>query len=138
MIPFQNEIIGGLLIGVASAIPMLFEGRIAGISGYAAGSLRPKTIEGRTGLIFVVGLILGGLLWSLSGGWLPNPESFQLNIGYWIAAGLLVGFGSRMSGGCTSGHGVCGLGRASPRSLASVLIFMSFAILVTFLMRILL
>jgi uncharacterized protein len=132
---YQSEILGGLLIGAASALPMLFEGRIAGVSGYAAVSLRPKSAEGRTGILFVIGLILGGLIWRLSGGNPPDPESFKLNIWLWIAAGLLVGFGSRLGGGCTSGHGVCGLGRASPRSLVSVIVFMLFAMLATFLMR---
>jgi uncharacterized membrane protein YedE/YeeE len=132
---YQSEILGGLLIGVASAIPMLFEGRIAGVSGYAAVSLRPSSTEGRTGFLFVIGLILGGLIWRTAGGSLPDPDSFKLNVGFWIVAGLLVGFGSRLGGGCTSGHGVCGLGRASPRSLVSVIIFMSFAMLATFLMR---
>ncbi len=132
---YQSEILGGLLIGAASAIPMLFEGRIAGVSGYAAVSLRPKDAEGRTGILFLIGLILGGLVWRALGGSLPDPDSFKLNIWFWIVAGLLVGFGSRLGGGCTSGHGVCGLGRASPRSLVSVIVFMSFAMLATFLMR---
>lgn len=131
---YQNEILGGLMIGFASAVPLLFEGRIAGVSGYAAMSLRPKSNDGRAGFLFVVGLVLGGLGWRLSGGSLPDPGSFKLNIGYWILAGLLVGFGSRLGGGCTSGHGVCGLGRASPRSFVSVIIFMSFAILTAYLM----
>ncbi len=131
---YQYEILGGLLIGFASAVPMLFEGRIAGVSGYAAMSLRPKSNDGRTGLLFVFGLILGGLGWRLSGGSLPDPASVKLNIGFWIIAGLLVGFGSRLGGGCTSGHGVCGLGRVSPRSFVSVIVFMSFAILTAFLM----
>ncbi len=131
---YQSEILGGLMIGFSSAVPMLFEGRIAGVSGYAAMSLRPKSADGRTGFLFVVGLILGGLGWRLLGGSLPDPDSFKLNIGFWIAAGLLVGFGSRLGGGCTSGHGVCGLGRVSPRSFVSVIVFMSFAMLATFLM----
>ncbi len=135
---YQNEILGGLLIGAASAGPMLFEGRIAGVSGYASSSLRPNNSEGRTGLLFVIGLILGGFIWRLLGGALPNPENFKMNIEFWIVAGLLVGYGSRLGGGCTSGHGVCGLGRASPRALVSVVIFMSFAMLATFLMRIIL
>jgi uncharacterized membrane protein YedE/YeeE len=131
---FQNEILGGVLIGLASAVPMLFEGRIAGVSGYVGSGLRPTNSEGRMGLLFIVGLVLGGLIWRLSGGTLPNPESFQLSLGFWVVAGALVGFGSRMGGGCTSGHGVCGLGRASPRSFVSVLTFMAFAMLVATLM----
>ena len=132
---YQNEILGGLMIGLASALPLLIEGRIAGISGYAATSLRPKSKEGFTSLLFVLGLIFGGSIWRISGGPLPVNSYFQLHIGLWILAGLLVGFGSRMSGGCTSGHGVCGLGRASPRSLVSVIVFMAFAILSTLLLR---
>jgi uncharacterized protein len=132
---FQNELVGGLLIGAASALPLLFEGRVAGVSGYAATSLRPQSSEGRTGILFVLGLILGGFIWRISGGTIPDPDSFNLSIWLWLIAGLLVGFGSRLGGGCTSGHGVCGLGRASPRSLVSVIIFMSLAMLTTFLMR---
>lgn len=132
---YQNEILGGLLIGVASALPMLFEGRIAGVSGYAAQSLRPNSVSGLSGFLFVFGLILGGLIWRVAGGHLPAPDSFTLHTRFWILAGVLVGFGSRLSGGCTSGHGVCGLGRASPRSLVSVIIFMFFAILTTVFMR---
>ena len=132
---YRNEIIGGLLIGFASALPLLYEGRIAGVSGYAASALRPKNSDGRTGLIFVIGLIVGGLLWRLGGGQLPDPGPPKLSYFTWAIAGLLVGFGSRLGGGCTSGHGVCGIGRMSPRSLVSVLIFMGIAMLTTFLMR---
>lgn len=132
---YQNEIIGGLLIGFASALPLLYEGRIAGVSGYAAAALRPKSSDGRTGLIFGIGLIVGGLLWRFGGGELPDPGLPKLSYFTWAIAGLLVGFGSRLGGGCTSGHGVCGIGRMSPRSLVSVLIFMGVAMLTTFLMR---
>lgn len=132
---FLNEILGGLLIGLASALPLLYEGRIAGVSGYAASAMRPKGSEGRMGLLFVVGLVLGGFLWSFVVGPPPSTASLELGLGGWALAGLLVGFGSRLGGGCTSGHGVCGLGRMSPRSLASVAIFMGTAILVTLSMR---
>jgi uncharacterized protein len=132
---FQNEIIGGLLIGVASALPLLYEGRIAGVSGYAASAMRPQNTEGRTGLLLVIGLVLGGLVWRVLGGSIPGHSSLDLGLAGWALAGLLVGFGSRLGGGCTSGHGVCGLGRMSPRSLASVVIFMGTAILVTLSMR---
>ncbi len=132
---YQNEIFGGLLIGVASALPFLYEGRIAGVSGYAASALRPQSSDGRTGLLFVLGLIVGALIWRFSGGELPHSSQQNLGRLGWALAGLLVGFGSRLGGGCTSGHGVCGLGRMSPRSLVSVVIFISVAMLVTFLMR---
>jgi uncharacterized membrane protein YedE/YeeE len=132
---FQNEILGGLLIGIASAMPLLFEGRIAGVSGYAASALRPSTSDGNAGLLFVVGLVAGGIIWRAMGGQLPQPNEANLGTLTWALAGLLVGFGSRLGGGCTSGHGVCGLGRLSPRSLASVAIFMGAAIVTTVLMR---
>ncbi len=130
---FNQEIIGGLLIGFASALPMLFEGRIAGVSGYASSALRPNNKEGKTGLVLVLGIFLSSFIWKFSGGALPQVDS-SLSLGTWAVAGLLVGFGSRLGGGCTSGHGVCGLGRMSPRSFASVLIFMSAAIITQFIM----
>jgi len=124
---YANEIIGGSLIGLASAIPLLSEGRMAGISGYAASALRPTSREGRTSLALIVGLVIGGILWRWGGG-----ETFRqgtpASLPLWIVAGFLVGFGSRLGGGCTSGHGVCGLGRMAPRSAASVGIFMTAAI----------
>lgn len=132
---YSNEILGGLLIGLASAIPLLYEGRIAGVSGYAAAAMRPQSTEGRTGLIFVIGLIVGGLIWRFLGGSLPVTGNLKLGLVGWAVAGLLVGIGSRLGGGCTSGHGVCGMGRLSPRSFVSVIIFMSVAIVTTFLMR---
>ena len=105
------------------------------MSGYAASALRPKSSDGRTGLVFVIGLIVGGLLWRWSGGEVPDPGLSKLSFFTWSIAGLLVGFGSRLGGGCTSGHGVCGIGRMSPRSFVSVLIFMGVAMVTTFLMR---
>ena len=132
---FEREILGGVLIGIASALPLIFDGRVAGISGYASSTLSPKSREGQSGTMLVIGLVLGGLIWRLSGNTLSTFESSSVPLGTWAIAGLLVGFGSRLAGGCTSGHGICGLGRASPRSLASVLIFMSVAILVTFMRR---
>lgn len=132
---FEREILGGVLIGLASALPLLFDGRVAGISGYASSTLNPKTNEGKSGALLVIGLVIGGFLWRLSGNALSTFEPSSAPLGTWAIAGLLVGFGSRLAGGCTSGHGVCGLGRAAPRSFASVLIFMGVAMLVTFLRR---
>jgi len=131
---YQNEIFGGLLIGVASAIPLLYEGRIAGVSGYAASAMRPSSSDGRTGLLLVLGLMIGGLLWRLTGAE-GSIQATSQGLGTWALAGLLVGWGSRMGGGCTSGHGVCGLGRLSPRSLVSVLIFMGIAVVTNLLLR---
>ncbi len=135
MFIYQNEILGGLMIGLASAIPLIFEGRIAGVSGYAASAMRPKSADGKTALLFVIGLVLGGLIWKLFLGGTASLDSSTQSLSTWAIAGLLVGFGSRLGGGCTSGHGVCGLGRLSPRSLASVMIFMGVAIVTQYLLR---
>lgn len=132
---YQSEIIGGLIIGLGSALPLIYEGRIAGISGYSAMSLRPQSPEGRLGLFFILGLMVSGIIWRFYGGTLPRSVDLNLSFEFWIVSGLLVGFGSRLGGGCTSGHGVCGLGRASKRSLASVVIFMVFAIITAIIIR---
>lgn len=132
---YINEILGGIMIGTASALPLLWEGRIAGISGYAASSLRPKDTQSKTALTFVLGLIVGGIVWRIMGRDNPLPLNPELPVYVWIIAGLLVGFGSRLGGGCTSGHGVCGLGRLSHRSFASVMLFVLFAMITTFVMR---
>jgi hypothetical protein len=134
--PFGSEILGGILVGLGMAIPLLYESQISGASGYAAASLRPNNPSGRAGLYFVSGLVLAGLIWRFAGGHLSEASDSHLGFPGWILAGLLVGFGARLGGGCTSGHGVCGLGRLSNRSLASVLIFMIFAFLTTAVMRI--
>jgi uncharacterized membrane protein YedE/YeeE len=134
--PFGSEILGGILIGLGSALPLLFESQVSGVSGYAASSVRPNSPGGRAGLYFVVGLVLAGLLWRLAGGQLSDSTESHLGWPAWILSGLLVGFGTRLGGGCTSGHGVCGLGRLSHRSLAAVLIFMAVAFVTTALMRI--
>jgi uncharacterized protein len=124
---FTNEIIGGALIGLASVTPLFWEGRVAGVSGYAANSLRPKSKDFKSSIMFVLGLVLGGVAWRLAG--LPLPVTPTEPLYSWGLAGLLVGFGSRLGGGCTSGHGVCGLGRLSKRSLVAVITFMSIAII---------
>lgn len=131
---YQNEILGGILIGGASALPLLMDGRIAGVTGYAASLFQLKTQDGKTGLMFVLGLILSGSIWHYFLKPMPsNP--LNLNFFWWAIAGLFVGFGARLAGGCTSGHGVCGLGRASRRSFVAVIIFMTTAIIIANLMR---
>ncbi|HEX5999444.1 MAG TPA: YeeE/YedE family protein [Hyphomicrobiaceae bacterium] len=116
---------GGVLIGLAATLLMLLTGRIAGISGILAGSLRSDDRKWR--IAFIAGLILAPLVAGLGGYPLPPPQlpaSWSLIVG----AGLLVGFGTRMAGGCTSGHGVCGLARLSPRSLLATVVFMATAV----------
>jgi len=124
--PYWNELLGGALIGLASALPLLFHGRLAGVSGLASSALRPFTREGALGLLFVVGLIAGGFIWKHSGN--PHPDSwvyFKNPERLWALAGFLVGLGARIGGGCTSGHGICGIGRISKRSVLATIIFMA-------------
>lgn len=111
---------GGALIGLSASLMLLVEGRIAGISGIVGGLLNPKPGDMDWRLAFVGGLVLAGLVgqsWVTAA---PMGAPWRL-----IVAGLLVGVGTRLGNGCTSGHGVCGLSRLSPRSLASVLTFMA-------------
>ena len=126
-----SALAGGALIGLASVWLLAANGRIAGVSGILHGIFSPPESQWRAR--FISGLLLAGLGWQAAGMPVPLREGFPL--GWAAAAGLLVGFGTRMGGGCTSGHGVCGLGRLSWRSLAAVLTFMATAIATVFLMR---
>lgn len=114
--------IGGVLIGLAVALLLVFNGRIAGISGILAGILKP--IKGDTAwkIAFVLGIIVAPLLFTF---FVYSPEvKITTSIPVLIVAGLFVGFGTRLGGGCTSGHGICGMARFSRRSIVAVLIFM--------------
>ena len=127
-----SALTGGLLIGLASGLYVLGNGRIAGITSLLASPLRalmsnkPMAAE-RTRLLFVAGLLAAPWAWQLAAP-LPASQSVSGTSGL-VAAGLLVGFGTRMANGCTSGHGVCGLSRGSVRSLANVLTFMAVGML---------
>lgn len=124
--PWQS-LIGGLLIGLSSGLLLIFKGRVFGISGIAAGMLKRET-EGKTWrFAILLGLLGGGYLTHL----LINSPRLVNTVGNYqlIAAGLLVGFGTRLGSGCTSGHGVCGLSRLSFRSLIATLTFMGFGVL---------
>ncbi|BBM04082.1 YeeE/YedE family protein [Microbulbifer sp. GL-2] len=123
---------GGALIGLASVLLLLFNGRIAGISGIIGGLLdRASGIGWR--LAFIAGMLIAPLAWQVFSA-LPTIE---IEAGYptLIAAGLLVGFGSRYGSGCTSGHGVCGLSRLSIRSLVATLVFMTAGFATVFVVR---
>ncbi|WP_077033262.1 YeeE/YedE family protein [Pelomonas sp. KK5] len=117
-----TSLAGGLLIGLAAAAFALLLGRIAGISGIVGGLLRPARGDIGWRLAFVAGLIAAPLAWRLFAA-VPRPQVEASPLAL-IAAGLLVGFGTRYGSGCTSGHGVCGLSRLSPRSLLATLAFM--------------
>ncbi|TCP13660.1 hypothetical protein EV683_10695 [Crenobacter luteus] len=117
-----SSLAGGALIGVAVVVYLRLAGRIAGISG-VVGGLIERAADWPVRLAFVAGLVVAPTLWLAFGGVLPAASGQG-----WpslLAAGLLVGFGTRLGSGCTSGHGVCGLARRSPRSLAATLAFMA-------------
>ena len=124
---------GGLLIGLAAAMFALLNGRIAGISGVLGGLLRPVRADVGWRVAFVLGLLGAPLIHGL----LAAPPGLRIDAGYGalIVAGLLVGVGTRYGSGCTSGHGVCGLSRLSPRSLVATLTFMGAGFAATFAMR---
>ena len=127
-------IIGGLLIGLSATLLLLFNGRIAGICGMVAAAVLPGGSDRAWRWLFLGGLLAGTLLWHLvSGAAVPTPTGASP----WlvIAAGLLVGFGTQMANGCTSGHGVCGLGRLSPRSLVATISFMLAGAVTVYLLR---
>ena len=124
---------GGLLIGLAAALFVLFNGRIAGISGIVGGLLRPATGDRGWRIAFLLGLVAAPLVFALAA---PLPAMrIDAGTGTLIAAGLLVGVGTRYGAGCTSGHGVCGLARGSARSLAATLAFMGAGFATVFIVR---
>jgi uncharacterized membrane protein YedE/YeeE len=115
--------VGGLLIGIAASLLLLANGRIAGISGILGSALRPLCPDRAWRVLFLIGLPLGALIASALTGRLAPPE-MAAPAPILALAGLLVGFGTQLGSGCTSGHGVCGLARRSRRSLAGTLVFM--------------
>ncbi|GAB4377556.1 MAG: YeeE/YedE family protein [Elainellaceae cyanobacterium] len=124
---------GGVLIGISATLLLAFNGRIAGISGIINGAITFSKDAGWRWL-FILGMILGGTLYEYGLASQPTPTS---TFAPWamLIGGFLVGFGTRMGSGCTSGHGVCGLGRLSLRSLVAVLTFMAAAMLTVFVVR---
>ena len=127
-----SGLIGGLLIGLATTLMLLLNGRIAGISGIVGGLLTRKGSEVGWRAMFVAGLLLGAFVYMLAtGGALPVRIETSLPIV--VVAGLLVGFGTRLGSGCTSGHGVSGLARFSKRSIVATSVFMGAGIVTVFL-----
>ena len=126
--------LGGILLGVAAALYVILHGRILGISGIVSGLLTPKIGD----VIWRLSLVLGLLSAPFLGSLFFDLHTITVIDADWIAiiiAGLLVGFGSSYGSGCTSGHGVCGLSRLSPRSLVATLSFMSAGFLTVFIIR---
>ena len=138
LIDWQNftpwsALAGGAIIGLAAALLVLFNGRIAGISGIIGGLIKPKVGDTQWRLAFMLGLIVAPILWQLFAA-LPN---IQIDSSYTllIMAGLITGIGTRYGSGCTSGHGICGISRVSPRSIVATLAFMSTGFVTVYIMR---
>lgn len=128
-----SALIGGVLLGLASALFVLLNGRILGISGIVGGLLRPRAGDVGWRLAFVLGMLVApGVYWLFAGATAPRVDASWVTV---VAAGLLVGMGTRYGSGCTSGHGVCGLSRLSPRSLVATLAFMGAGFITVFLAR---
>lgn len=127
---------GGILVGLAAAVFILMNGRVLGISGILGGLLPPKTSDAGWRIAVLLGIFSAPLVY----GWLA-PDGFKqaprIDAGYGllVIAGLLVGLGTRYGSGCTSGHGVCGLARLSPRSLVATLTFMAAGFVVVYVVR---
>lgn len=122
-----NALIGGVLIGLAVSLMMLFNGRVTGISGIIGGMLKPQKSDFLWRFSFLGGLLFGGLILSL----LKPDVLVQVSHARWfdyVIAGTLVGFGTLMGNGCTSGHGVCGISRFSVRSIMATVTFIMFGI----------
>ena len=127
------SLIGGGLIGASAVLLMLFQGRIAGVSGIAVRQLQ-KDGERRGRQAFVLGLVVAPIMFKLTTG-NAAAQTIEASAGVLVVAGLLVGFGSVWGNGCTSGHGVCGLSRLSLRSLVATLVFMGAAFVTVYVAR---
>ncbi|MFN3698305.1 MAG: YeeE/YedE family protein [Pseudobdellovibrio sp.] len=129
-----NAMIGGVLIGISVSLMLFWNGRVTGISGIINGILSPVKGDALWRVLFVFGLLLGGVVMGQL-----NPKVFENTVRseVWttVVAGLLVGFGTILGSGCTSGHGVCGISRMSPRSLVATLVFMAAGIAAVYLFR---
>ncbi len=124
---------GGVLIGVAAALFVLLNGRIAGISGVLGGLLQPRAGDIAWRVLFVAGLLVAPTLYGLA---TTLPEAvIDADYPMLVAAGLLVGVGTRFGAGCTSGHGVCGISRLSPRSIVATVTFMAAGFATVFVIR---
>ncbi|HSV78517.1 MAG TPA: YeeE/YedE family protein [Ramlibacter sp.] len=128
-----RAVAGGVLIGLAAAMLVLLIGRIAGVSGVVGGLLRPRRGEIGWRVAFLAGLLAAPIAYALVAAW-PRPR-IDADMEILVIAGLLVGIGTRYGSGCTSGHGVCGISRLSPRSLVATVAFMAAGFETVYVMR---
>lgn len=128
-----SALIGGLILGLAAILLLILNGKIAGISGIYGQLISKYPLKHTWHVYFILGLIFGPILVGPFG--FSLPENISLTWPEAIIGGLLVGFGSRYGSGCTSGHGICGIGRLSKRSIVATLIFMSSAIVTVYIIR---
>ena len=129
-----SALAGGCLIGLAAVLMMWLDGRIAGVSGIAGGLWFSAVGDRGWRVLFIVGLMLGSLAWCVATGQAPTGRA-QFPAGLLVLAGVLVGYGTSMGGGCTSGHGVCGIARWAPRSLLATGVFLTVGIATTYVVR---
>jgi uncharacterized protein len=129
-----SALLGGVVIGTAAAVLLIFNGKISGVSGILGGVFQRGYRDAAWRIAFLTGLIVAPMIYTAFGGDLP-PIQIEGSAGLLVVAGLLVGFGTRLGAGCTSGHGVCGIGRASPRSLVATTIFLTVAAATVFITR---
>ncbi len=131
--PF-SALVGGAIIGLSAVILLLFKGRIAGVSGIVGGVLLPTSGDFFWRVLFVIGLIAGGMFYQLFGGSTENIQPV-VSAPLLMLAGLLVGIGTTLGSGCTSGHGICGISRLSIRSIVATVVFMLSGIATVFIVR---
>lgn len=132
---WQYGLVGGLMIGAAAAVLLWVNGRVAGVSGIATGAVNQRGEERVWRVVWLAALVTGGLAATALDGGLAFEPRDGFPQGLLVLAGLLVGFGTRYGSGCTSGHGICGISRLSPRSLVATGVFMGVGMLAVFAVR---
>ncbi|MCA3924916.1 YeeE/YedE family protein [Vibrio vulnificus] len=130
VVPWES-LAGGILLGISALTMLLVNGKVAGISGILTGLLTPKSRDFAWRLMFVIGMVSGGVL-AVTFGAASTSVALPTSGVLIAAAGLLVGIGTRLGNGCTSGHGICGIGRLSKRSIVATAIFMAVAAMTVF------
>ncbi len=128
-------LVGGLMIGGAAALFLLLSGRLAGVSTMLDGALKPTSSEFPWRLAFLVGLVAGGFAVAMLQPSLVPSITVSPSVAVLVAGGVIAGFGARVAGGCTSGHGVCGIPRLSKRSIVATAVFMATAVITVTIIR---